>query len=262
LDQPSNGRASGGAPQSSSDRQANAERGSLSIVIPAYNEAKRLPVTLQRIVEWIRASDRGFTEVIVVDDGSTDGTADWVQKFQRGFPCVRLLMNPGNRGKGYAVRHGMLEARSDWVLYTDADLSTPIEDFQRLHDAATSQGAKVAIGSRALDRSLVAVRQAAFREYSGRFFNLVMRTLTGLPFHDTQCGFKLYSSDAAKQIFGRQKLDGFSFDVEDLFIAKKLGIKAVEVPVRWSNVEGTKVSLGGGLRSFRELLKIRAMHSD
>lgn len=255
------GRAVGSVPETSSNGQADAARCSLSIVVPAYNEARRLPATLQKIVEWISTSDRDYTEVIVVDDGSTDGTADMVEGFRRSAPCVRLLKNPGNRGKGYAVRHGMLDARSDWVLYTDADLSTPIGDFQKLHQAATAQGAQVAIGSRALDRSLVAVRQAAFREYSGRFFNLVMRTVTGLPFHDTQCGFKLYSSDAAKQIFGRQKLDGFSFDVEDLFIAKKLGIKAIEVPVHWSNVEGTKVSLGGGVRSFMDLLKIRALHA-
>jgi glycosyltransferase involved in cell wall biosynthesis len=260
LDQHSQGRTPGSAPASSSNHRAGATAPSLSIVIPAYNESQRLPATLRRIVEWIRAGNRDYTEVIVVDDGSTDGTAEVVQTFQRNFPCVRVLSNPGNRGKGYAVRHGMLEARSDWILYTDADLSTPIEDFQKLQQAATDQNAEIAIGSRALDRALVLVHQTPFREYSGRFFNLVMRLTTGLPFRDTQCGFKLYNSAAARQIFERQKLDGFSFDVEDLFIASKLGIKTVEVPVRWSNVEGTKVSLGGGLRSFGELLKIRSMH--
>ena len=262
MDQPFLGRASGSAPETLSDSRSGATSSSLSIVIPAYNESQRLPATLKRIMEWIRASNRDYTEVIVVDDGSTDGTADVVRTFQRSYPCVRTLSNPGNRGKGYAVRHGMLEARSDWILYTDADLSTPIEDFQKLCEAATTRGAEVAIGSRALDRSLVSVHQPLLREYSGRFFNLVMRTATGLEFRDTQCGFKLYSKEAAQKIFARQKLDGFSFDVEDLFIAQKLGIKTVEVPVHWRNVEGTKVSLGGGLRSFGELLKIRSLHSD
>ena len=212
-------------------------------------------------MDWVRASDREYTEVIVVDDGSKDGTADLVQRFQRNEPSVRLLSNPGNCGKGYAVRHGMLEARSDWILYTDADLSAPIEDFQELYEAATRENAHVAIGSRAVDRSLVSVHQSIFREYSGRFFNIVMRSITGLAFRDTQCGFKLYSSEAAKQIFARQQLDGFSFDVEDLYIAKMLGIKVVEVPVHWKNVEGTKVSVASGLRSFRDLVKIRALHS-
>jgi len=249
-------------PESLADQRAGDASSSLSIVIPAYNESQRLPGSLKKIMEWIQASNRDYTEVIVVDDGSTDGTADVAQAFQRNHPCVRTLSNPGNRGKGYAVRHGMLEARSDWILYTDADLSAPIEEFQKLHQAATAQGAEVAIGSRALDRSLVSLHQAPFREYSGRFFNLVMRLATGLPFRDTQCGFKLYSKEAARQVFSRQKLDGFSFDVEDLFIAKKLGIKTVEVPVRWQNVEGTKVSLGGGLRSFSDVLKIRSMHGE
>ena len=171
-----------------------------------------------------------------------------------------MLQNPGNRGKGYAVRHGMLEAEGEWVLYTDADLSAPIEEFDKLCVAAASGHAQVAIGSRALDRSLVQVHQAAFREYSGRFFNLVMRMVTGLPFRDTQCGFKLFRREAAQAIFSRQKLDGFSFDVEDLYIAKKLGIPVVEVPVRWRNVEGTKVSLASGLRSFQDLVLIRRLH--
>jgi len=230
---------------------------SLSIVIPAYNEEQRLPQTLQRITDWLGGKSWDHTEILVVDDGSRDKTAKLAESYGRG---VRLLRNPGNRGKGYAVRHGMLEAEGQWVLYTDADLSAPIEDFDRLCVAATSGNAQVAIGSRAVDRSLVQVRQAAFREYSGRFFNLVMRLTTGLPFRDTQCGFKLFRRDAAQAIFSRQKLDGFSFDVEDLYIAKKLGIPVVEVPVRWSNVEGTKVSLASGLRSFQDLWLIRRLH--
>jgi glycosyltransferase involved in cell wall biosynthesis len=171
-----------------------------------------------------------------------------------------LLRNPGNKGKGYAVRHGVLDAGGEWILYTDADLSTPIEELQKLEAAAAQQNAVIAIGSRAVDRSLVAVHQSPFREYSGRFFNVVMRAVTGLPFHDTQCGFKLYRADAAKAVFSRQEQDGFSFDVEDLVIAKKLGLRAVEVPVRWANVEGTKVTLAQGLKSFTDLLQIRKDH--
>jgi len=233
---------------------------SLSIVIPSYNEEGRLPKTLDRILEWLCEQHFKFQEVIVVDDGSSDGTAGVADQYSKPPSPVRLLRNPGNRGKGYAVRHGMLDASGDWVLYTDADLSAPIEDVQKLYTTAIAQKAVIAIGSRAVDRSLVAVHQSVFREYSGRFFNLVMRALTGLPFRDTQCGFKLYRADAAKEVFSRQEQDGFSFDVEDLVIAQKLRLRAVEVPVRWSNVEGTKVTLTQGLRSFTDLLKIRRDH--
>ena len=226
---------------------------SLSIVIPAYNEEKRLPATLDRVLDWVAPQAFEFSEVVVVDDGSRDGTAG-VAESREG---VRLVRNPGNRGKGYAVRHGMLEARGEWVLYTDADLSAPIEDTVLLYRAAVESGAAIAIGSRAIDRSMVTVHQSSFREWSGRAFNVVMRLVTGLKFRDTQCGFKLYRRDAAQAIFPRQKLDGFSFDVEDLYLAKRAGLKAVEVPVHWANVEGTKVSLAQGMKSFSDLVKIR-----
>jgi dolichyl-phosphate beta-glucosyltransferase len=226
---------------------------SLSVVIPAYNEENRLPATLDRVMEWLGGRGLEFSEVIVVDDGSADNTADVAAK-RAG---VRVLRNPGNRGKGYAVRHGMLEARGEWVLYSDADLSTPIEEADNLYQAAVKAGAVIAIGSRALDRSLVTVHQSSFREWSGRVFNVIMRGITGLSFQDTQCGFKLYRGDAAKQVFSAQKLDGFSFDVEDLYIAKKAGLKAVEVPVHWANVEGTKVSMAQGVKSFADLVTIR-----
>lgn len=233
---------------------------SLSIVIPAYNEQNRLPQTLQLVLGWIAQHSFSFCELIIVDDGSRDETARIVAECARENPCVRLLQNPGNRGKGYAVRHGMLEAAGEWILYTDADLSAPIEELEKLCRGAREQGADVAIGSRAVDRSLVAVHQPWARELSGRCFNLVMRIVTGLPFRDTQCGFKLYRADAAREIFSRQKQEGFSFDVEDLVIAKKLGIRAVEVPVRWANVEGTKVRLSQGVLSFLDLVKIRMDH--
>jgi glycosyltransferase involved in cell wall biosynthesis len=230
---------------------------SLSIVIPAYNEEKRLPSTMDAVFAFLAARDYVFTEMIVVDDGSRDDTAAVVEKYARAHPAVRLLRNPGNRGKGYAVRHGMLEAKGDWILYSDADLSSPIEEVDKLFASAREKNAAVAIGSRALQRQLVTVHQAFPRELSGRVFNLAMRLVTGLPFRDTQCGFKLYRADAARAIFQRQILDGFSFDVEDLVIAKQLDIPTVEVPVRWANVEGTKVSLAAGVKSFSDLLTIR-----
>jgi dolichyl-phosphate beta-glucosyltransferase len=230
---------------------------SLSIVIPAYNEETRLAPTLEAVIGFLRARDFGQAEVILVDDGSRDGTAALVERFACDHREVRLLRNPGNRGKGFSVRHGVLEAKADWVLYTDADLSSPIEEFDKLAAAAQKANARVAIGSRALDRSLVGVHQSAFREVSGRAFNVIMRAITGLPFRDTQCGFKLFERSAAREIFSRQTLDGFSFDVEDLVIAKSLGLKAIEVPVVWNNVEGTKVGMLTGVQSFADLAGIR-----
>jgi dolichyl-phosphate beta-glucosyltransferase len=230
---------------------------SLTIVIPAYNEEKRLPASLDTILAYVSGRYK-FVEIIVIDDGSSDGTADCVRDYAATHPAVRLLQNPGNRGKGYAVRNGMLNAKGEWALFTDADLSSPIEEVAKLSAAATRENAQVAIGSRALDRSLIGVHQSAGREYAGRMFNLVMRAATGLPFLDTQCGFKLYEAAAARRIFTKQQLDGFGFDVEDLFIAKQLGIKVVEVPVRWNNVEGTKVSMLNGLDSFLDPLRIRS----
>jgi glycosyltransferase involved in cell wall biosynthesis len=230
---------------------------SLSVVIPAYNEESRLPASLDIILEFLATRPFSFWEVLVIDDGSRDGTAALAESYCATHPHVRLLRNPGNRGKGFAVRHGMLEAKGDWILSTDADLSTPIDEVDKLLAAAETSGAAVAIGSRALAGSLIQVHQSAFREYSGRFFNLIMRLVTGLPFRDTQCGFKLYRADAARRIFPRQRLDGFSFDVEDLFVARRLGFQTAEVPVRWSNVEGTKVGALQGLKSFVDLLKIR-----
>lgn len=225
---------------------------SLSIVIPAYNEESRLATTLERISEYLATRAPGFAEILVVDDGSRDRTAEVAAAFSN----VRVLHNPGNRGKGYSVRHGMLEARGEWTLFTDADLSTPIAELEKLWEAAR-EGAAVAIGSRALDRTLIGVHQPYLRETSGRIFNLFMRLVTGLPFTDTQCGFKLFRSCAARKIFARQSLDGFGFDVEVLFIARRLGYSVAEVPVRWNDVAGTKVSLVRGVKAFLDPLRIR-----
>ena len=170
---------------------------------------------------------------------------------------VRLLKNPGNRGKGYSVKHGMLEAKGEWCLFTDADLSSPIGELEKLWSAAERERAQAAIGSRAVDRSLVGVHQSPLRELSGRVFNLAMRIVTGLPFKDTQCGLKLFERGVAREVFSRQQLDGFGFDVEVLFIARQLGVKAVEVPVRWDYVEGTKVSLLLGVAAFLDPVRVR-----
>jgi dolichyl-phosphate beta-glucosyltransferase len=232
-----------------------AELETLSIVIPAYNEEQRLPATLDRIADYAGCSPVPVAEILVVDDGSRDRTAALVEA-RKGV--IRLVSNPGNRGKGYAVRNGMLVAKGDWILSTDADLSAPIEEFGKLLAAARIDNAAVAIGSRALDRRLVKVHQPVMREVSGRAFNMVMRMITGLPFRDTQCGFKLFHKDAAREIFSRQIEEGFSFDVEDLIIARALGLRSIEVPVEWSNVEGTKVSLTQGMKSFADLVRIRS----
>jgi glycosyltransferase involved in cell wall biosynthesis len=226
---------------------------SISIIIPAYNEEKRLPASLVKVREYLAGSRWDFSEVVVVNDGSRDGTAKVARE-----AGVRVVENPGNRGKGYTVKHGMLEARGEWVLYTDADLSAPIGELEKLWAAAERAGAQVAIGSRALDRSLVGVHQPRVRELVGRAFNVMMRMVTGLPFRDTQCGFKLFEARAAQEIFSRQQLDGFGFDVEVLYVAQRLGYRSIEVPVRWDNVEGTKVSLLMGGKAYVDLLKVRA----
>jgi dolichyl-phosphate beta-glucosyltransferase len=227
-------------------------RRSISIIIPAYNEEKRLPATLQAVQEYLCREPWEFTEIIVVDDGSRDGTR---QVAYRGE--ARVLTNPGNRGKGYSVRHGMLEAKGEWALLSDADLSAPIGELEKLWNAAVGESAAVAIGSRALDRSLIGVHQPLLRESVGRFFNVMMRLITGLPFRDTQCGFKLFEARAAREIFSRQRLDGFGFDVEVLYIARQLGYKCLEVPVKWNDVAGTKVSLWRGLAAFLDPIKVR-----
>lgn len=227
----------------------------LSIVVPAYNEAQRLPSTLPRLLAYCQ--QRGATELLIVDDGSRDDTAGVVERAAAEHPFVRLLRNPGNQGKGYSVRNGALSATGEWILMSDADLSSPIEELDKLFDAVERQNAAVAIGSRALNRSLVGVHQALIREWSGRMFNAVMRAITGLPFRDTQCGFKLYRRDAAQAIFPRQRLRGFGFDVETLVIAKVHGFRTVEVAVRWDNVEGTKVGALSGARAFSDLIQVR-----
>lgn len=230
---------------------------SLSILVPAYNEEKRLPSTLAALAAFIKDESFGFVEVIVIDDGSRDGTAALVQDFARTRAQFRLLSNPGNRGKGFAVRHGMQKAQGDWILFTDADLSSPLPEFFKLMSAVQGSGADGAIGSRALDRSLVGVHQPFARELSGRVFNLHMRLVAGLPYRDTQCGFKLFSRRAARVIAGLQRIERFGFDVEILYIARKHGYRILEVPVVWNDVAGTKVSLFSGVSAFADPWRVR-----
>jgi dolichyl-phosphate beta-glucosyltransferase len=230
---------------------------SISIVVPAYNEQARLPATIRRILNYLSRSEWVFHEIVIVDDGSTDGTLEIASAFARQHSNVRVLQNPGNRGKGYSVRHGMMEARGEWRLFSDADLSTPIEEIEKLRSAMERDGSDVAIGSRALDRSLIGVHQPGMRESAGRVFNAVMRTVVGLPIADTQCGFKLFRGAASREIFSRQTQERFGFDVEILFIAKKHGFRISEVPVRWNHVEGSKVGAMTGLHAFSELAAVR-----
>jgi glycosyltransferase involved in cell wall biosynthesis len=230
---------------------------SLTIIIPAYNEETRLPGTLGRIIEYMRNAGWAEWEIVVVDDGSSDRTAEVAAAAHDENAHVRVLRNPGNRGKGYAVRHGMLDSKMDWRLLTDADLSAPIEEFGKLWDAVKDGEAAVAIGSRAIDRSLIGVHQPGFRETAGKFFNFVAQVFTGLDISDTQCGFKLFRGDAAKQVFSRLQIERFGFDAEALFIAQNLGFRIAEVPVRWNHVEGSKIGMLNGALSFLDLAKIR-----
>jgi dolichyl-phosphate beta-glucosyltransferase len=226
-------------------------RPEVSVVIPAYNEVSRLPRTLERVCSFLSGRPH---EIVVVDDGSTDGTADAARA--AGGPGLVLLRHEPNRGKGYAVRRGMLAARGARRLMSDADLSTPIEELAKL-EAKLDNGYDVAIGSRALPGARIEVRQPWYREGMGRLFNVFVRTLAVPGLRDTQCGFKLFSARAADAAFGAARLDGFSFDVESLFIARQLGYRVAEVPVVWRNDAATRVGLLGGFQAFPDLLRIR-----
>jgi dolichyl-phosphate beta-glucosyltransferase len=231
---------------------------SLSIIVPAFNEEARLPDTLRRMEQYFSHGEWSFHEILVVDDGSRDGTVAAASACAAENPNVRVLRNPGNRGKGFAVRHGMLEARGDSCLFSDADLSTPIEELDKLWCALDREQAGIAIGSRALDRSLIGIHQPGLRETAGKFFNAVMRMTIGLSIADTQCGFKLFRGEVARQVFALQALERFGFDVEILYIAARHGHRIAEVPVRWNHVEGSKVGMLTGLHAFLELAQVRA----
>jgi dolichyl-phosphate beta-glucosyltransferase len=229
----------------------------LSIVIPAFNEEGRLPKTLDSILAYLQARTYK-AEIIVVDDGSSDKTAEIVSAYQEKNPELRLVPNGGNRGKGFSVRHGMLEARGEIALFSDADLSTPIEEADKLIEAIRVQGYDGAIGSRAMDRKLIEVHQSAIREVAGIFFNRMVRWIVGIEFSDTQCGFKAFRRERSRIIFEQQRIERFGFDPEILFLAKRNGLRVAEIPVRWAHDPATKVNvLADGIRMFLELLLIR-----
>ena len=229
----------------------------LSVVIPAFNEGERLDGTLARVFEYLSGRGGSF-EVIVVDDGSTDGTVATARRAAERRRNLRVVLNGRNRGKGFSVRRGVEESRGEFILFSDADLSTPIEDIEKLFHALLEEGYDIAIGSRSLRGSDVRVRQPWYRELMGKTFNKVVRLFTLRGFKDTQCGFKLFTGDAARDVFSQQRVERFSFDVEALYLARKGGYRIAEVPVTWYNSPRSRVSIvGDPVQMFLDVLRIR-----
>ena len=227
----------------------------LSIIIPSYNEELRLPETLDRIAAYLQTY-AGAAEVLVVDDGSKDRTAAVAESFRSKIPSLRVVSNGVNRGKGYSVRHGMQEARGRVTLFTDADLSAPIEEAGKLIDALKTND--VAIGSRAMDRSLISVHESPFREFAGIIFNKIVRIILWLPFVDTQCGFKAFRRESCGIIFKQQRIERFGFDPELLYLARHHGLRTVEIPVRWGHSPATKINmLRDSIQMFVDVFTIR-----
>jgi glycosyltransferase involved in cell wall biosynthesis len=226
---------------------------SVSVVIPALNEAGRLPRTLGQIRSFLDARGEAY-EIVVVDDGSTDDTAE--QARSAGGPRARVVRNDGNRGKGFSVRRGMLLAQGARRLMSDADLSTPIDELPRL-EACLAQGFDVAVASRAAAGARIEVHQPRYRESLGRAFNALVRALVVPEIRDTQCGFKLFSGPAAEDVFRRSRNDGFAFDVEVLFLARRLGYRVAEIPVTWRNDAASRVGFVSGFLAFLDVVRIR-----
>jgi glycosyltransferase involved in cell wall biosynthesis len=228
----------------------------LSIVIPAYNESARIEDALERVLSCV-AERQWDAEVLVVDDGSKDNTAAIVEKWMVAHPRLHLIKNVGNRGKGYSVRNGLLQAAGDIVMFTDADLSSPMEEAELLI-TAIADGADVAIGSRWLDRTRQTIHQPLYRQFFGRCFNWITRRVMGLPFKDTQCGFKAFKREAAQVIFRLQTIERWGFDPEILFIARKLKYTIQEVPVTWGHDERSRISyLKDGMKMLEDMAVIR-----
>jgi dolichyl-phosphate beta-glucosyltransferase len=237
---------------------------SVSIIIPAYNEEARLPRTLEETAAYFTQRGEPF-DLMVVDDGSQDGTAQVVADFAEAHPtlAVQCLQYGGNRGKGYAVRYGMLRAHGDLRLFCDADLATPPGEFEVVLEAMQAAGADIGIGSRPLRASHLLVHQPWYREMLGRGFNKAVRLLAVSGIADTQCGFKIFTAQAAKEVFSRCRLDGFAFDAEALYVANRLGYGIAEVPIRWAHQEGSKVDMmRDGMKMLRELTAIRHIHRN
>ncbi|MEO6906854.1 MAG: dolichyl-phosphate beta-glucosyltransferase [Abditibacteriaceae bacterium] len=235
----------------------------LSIVVPAYNEEKRLPASLQKIESYLKSRDFSY-EMIVVDDGSRDATRTVVSDFAATRPWVRLLHydtpqgHPLNRGKGYAVRQGVLHSAGRDLLFTDADLSSPIEEMEKLLPPISRGDFDVAFASRALPASILTIHQPWYREWMGRTFNMFVQSVIGTTIRDTQCGFKAFRGEAAKDIFRRAQIDGFGFDTEVLFLAQKLKYRVVEVPVRWQHYDNSRVNpLIAPFSMISELIQVR-----
>jgi dolichyl-phosphate beta-glucosyltransferase len=230
--------------------------GSISVVIPAFNEEKRVAPTLASIHDYlVKNAER--SEIIVVDDGSSDKTAELVSAVAAEKGSIRLLHGSTNRGKGDSVRRGILEASGDLILMSDADLSTPIEEVEKFFPWI-EQGYDIVIGSRALKESDLIQKQPWYRQSMGRVFNLLVRTIVLEGLYDTQCGFKMFRSGPAKKIFAALKTEGFAFDVEVLLRARKIGCRIKETPVRWINSPQSKIRImRDSFRMFLDLLKIR-----
>ncbi len=231
----------------------------LSVIVPAFNEARRLTNNLRTLLTYLQ-DYRPAAELIVVDDGSSDETARVAEEFFGRQPDVpaRVLRFEQNRGKGHAVRAGLLAARAPIALFSDADLSTPITELPKIVEPIEGGRFDIVFGSRALDRSLIGHRQPWQREQSGKIFNGIVRLLTGLPFYDTQCGFKAFRMEAARSVLAQGQIDGFGFDVELLVLAQHAGLRMLEVPVRWDHHDGSKVHLvHDSLRMFAEIVSLR-----
>jgi glycosyltransferase involved in cell wall biosynthesis len=236
--------------------KSQVEQPRYSIVVPAYNERARIGKTLDQILDHIRQASWN-AELVIVDDGSRDETFEIVSGFASANPLLRVIQNPGNQGKGYSVRNGMLNARGEILLFTDADLSSPIAEAAKLF-SALENGADVAIGSRWLDPSLQFQRQPLKRRIMSRTFNLYLRGLLGFSYRDTQCGFKAFTRRAAHLIFPRQRVTRWGFDAEILYLAHRAGLKVAEIPVAWGHDERSTIHpWRDGLLMGRDALKIR-----
>ncbi|MEN3368769.1 MAG: hypothetical protein V7609_912 [Verrucomicrobiota bacterium] len=230
-----------------------------SLVIPAFNEADRIGETLREALRYLQTQSSG-SELIVVNDGSTDATSQIVRKVfaETGDIATKLIENSPNRGKGAAVRAGLLAATKPIGLFSDADLSTPIDEAPKLIQPIVAGEVDIAIGSRALNRRLIGNRQPWRREQAGRVFNLIVRAATGLPFWDTQCGFKAFRLDVCRPILETARTDGFGFDVELLYLAQRAQLRMREIPVRWNHHEGSKLRvIYDSFRMFREVVEVR-----